>query len=636
MENRSNEQWIAAFEGYLKRRYPGRTTAKHYVSDMRIFLKQYSSSILDVTANDIDAFVDAQHMAKRAVTTINRRVAALKAFFDFVAEQLGESERANPVSWDRHASRAPKYLPRDLSDEEARQFLSAIDVLRDKAMVTVMLYAGLRVGEVVDLCPADIRVPQTEEEAIRLRVMGKGRKERMVYLDRAVADSLLAYLEEQAAAHPQERLFRNRLGDEITVDGVQDRVRKYARVSGVAATCHRLRHTYARWMAEGSVPILSLARLMGHAHLQSTQRYIDSADPHVRQAYESAMGRATEEPAAPEQPAKRIAPPASTEPVTVRRPDPPFFDARNWQPDWPTWLREGCLDWLRHQWWLWKPSQRKHHTHIRLSQWRIFWNWQLEQSPSRIFQTWDDLHADDVAAFVDAQLERGLKATSIRSILDGVYAVLRYLFHHQRLQAVPPRPKIVLPSPLPRHLAADELLTLETHVKQLRTQATDQDWLAIALYYVLTHGGLRISEALDLYVRDVDLHARRIRIQQGKGRRDRIVCLTESAVTALLAYLDTVPHAPGDLLFSSQQRPLSYAQALKRIRSLGQAAGVPHVSPIRLRHTYATTLLNNGVTLDALRRLMGHEHLTTTLIYARLADQTVESQYREAMERVAI
>jgi site-specific recombinase XerD len=636
MKNSTNEQWIASFERYLKRRYPGRTTAKHYISDMHIFLKQYTGSILNVTSADVDAFVDAQQTRGLAVTTVNRRVSALKAFFDFAAEQLAEPERANPVSWDRHGSRQPKYLPRDLNDEQAQQFMEVIDVLRDRAMVTLMLYAGLRVGEVTDLCPGDITVPHKDNEAIRLRVLGKGRKERMAYLDRAAADSLLAYLEERSAASPQQPLFRNQLGQRITVSGVQDRVRKYATLSGVSATCHRLRHTYARWMAEGGVPVLSLARLMGHAHLQSTQRYIDSADPQVRQAYEVAMGQATQSTTSPVQSADPTPLPDRTETATVHRPDPPFFDAHNWQLDWPTWLREGCLDWLRHQWWQWKPSQRKHHTKIRLSQWRIFWNWQLTQPAAHDFHAWDDLHYDDIEAFVDAQLERGLKETSIRSILDGLYAVLRFLFHHQRLHAIPPRPKIVLPNALPRHLAADELLALETHVKQLCTVATDEDWLTIALYYVLAHGGLRISEALDLHVRDIDLTARRIRIQQGKGRRDRIVCLTASAVSALRTYLDTVPHAPGDLLFTWHHRPLSYAQALHHIRRLGEDAGVQSVSPIRLRHTFATTLLNNGMTLDALRRLMGHEHLTTTLIYARLADQTVESQYQEAMERVTI
>lgn len=638
MKECTNEQWLEVFERYLKRRYPGRTTAKHYVSDVRIFLKEVQGSVLKVTAVEIDCFVDGQHAQGRAVTTINRRVAALKSFFDFVGQQVGERERKNPVSRRRHAGRAPKQLPRDLNDQEVARFLAAVETTRDKAMVALMLYAGLRVKEVTELRAADLMLPEERDAALRLRVMGKGRKERVVYLGRAASGDLLTYLAERATANAQDPLFRNRFGAPITTAGVEDRVKTYGRRSGVEVTCHRLRHTYARWMVEGEVPILALARLMGHAHLQSTQRYIDSADPHLRQNYEEAMEQANR-PVAEETPSVVLfvespgpARPGRTEESTVRRQEPECFDGQQWQPDWPPWLREGCLAWLDHQWWLWKPSQRKHHARVRLSQLRIFWTWQLNH---RSLQGWEELQSKDVAAFADLQLARGLKPNTVRTILDGVYAVLRYLAKRGLLTSVPQRPQLALPDALPRHLQPDELLALEKHVQRLRLTDRAEHKLDIALYYVLAHAGVRISEALDLLVHDLDLAAQRIYIRDGKGHRDRVVFLTETAIAALRAYLTTVPHAPGDLLFSSHQRPLSYQVALKRIRRLGVAAGVEGVSPIRLRHTYATTLLNNGLTLNALQRLMGHQDLTTTLIYARLADRTVESQYQAAMEQVS-
>jgi site-specific recombinase XerD len=638
MEKRTNQEWLEAFDTYLKRRYPGRTTAKHYVSDVRIFVRGYPGSVLEASAVEIDSFVSGQQAQGRAATTINRRVAALKTFFDFVGQELGQPERENPVSRGRHTVRAPKYLPRDLSDEEAARFVAVVDTRRDKAMVALMLYAGLRVMEVTELRPRDIQVPKEKGEALRLRVMGKGRKERIAYLQRENASDLLVYLAERAVVEGQEPLFRNRLGKPITTAGVENRVKTYAERSGVTVTCHRLRHTYARWMVEGGVPILALARLMGHSHLQSTQRYIDGADPRMRQEYEKAMGQTAGVPAeaelrppSPAQPA-RPGPRPVPEP-TVRRPVPERFDGTEWKTEWPTWLREGCLAWLNHQWGQWKPSQRKHHARIRLSQLRIFGDWLLSQ---RAFQDWDDLQSHDIAAFADAQLERGLKANSVRTILDGLYGVLRYLEKRGQLTTVPCRPQLALPDPLPRHLEPDELLALEAHVSQLRVTASDEAKLDRALYYVLAHGGVRISEVLDLQVHDLDLTARRIRIRDGKGHRDRVVCLTRTAVAALRAFLPTIPHAPDDLVFSARQRPLSYQVALKRIRRLGEAAGVHGVSPIRLRHTYATTLLNNGLTLDALRRLMGHQDLTTTLIYARLADRTVAAQYQAAMDSVPI
>jgi integrase len=142
-----------------------------------------------------------------------------------------------------------------------------------------MLYAGLRVGEVAVLRPKDITVPQDPTAPIRLRVLGKGRKERVVYLRQAEYQPLAQYLREQSSADPEVPLFRNRFGHPISVAGIQNRLRHYAQRSGVDVTCHRLRHTYGRWLAESEVPVLALARLLGHSSIRTTQRYIDGADP---------------------------------------------------------------------------------------------------------------------------------------------------------------------------------------------------------------------------------------------------------------------------------------------------------------------------------------------------------------------
>ncbi|MFQ6102243.1 MAG: tyrosine-type recombinase/integrase [Anaerolineae bacterium] len=136
---------------------------------------------------------------------------------------------------------------------------------------------------------------------------------------------------------------------------------------------------------------------------------------------------------------------------------------------------------------------------------------------------------------------------------------MRYLKTCDRLTSLPERPPIALPDPLPRHLKPQEVIDLETYVSQRKREAGDEDWLDIALYYLLAHGGLRISETLDLQVKD--LAARRVRVQEGKGRRDRIVFLTEAATEAVGRYSETVPHAAEDLVLSWHGRPLSYQQA---------------------------------------------------------------------------
>ena len=257
--------------------------------------------------------------------------------------------------------------------------------------------------------------------------------------------------------------------------------------------------------------------------------------------------------------------------------------------------------------------------------------WQLAR---RTWHGWADLTTADMAAFVEAQLARGLKVSTVTSYLSCIYQLLRYLHDRGQLAQLPERPAIARPDPLPRHLTPQEVVALETYVQQQQSGAEAADWLVIALYYLLAHAGLRISEALDLQVQDLDLSARRVRVREGKGQRDRVVFLTATAAAALRRYLATVPHAAADLVLSWRQQPLSYVQAYRRLQCLGQAIGMERLSAHRLRHTYATLLLNNGMTIESLRQLMGHENLNTTLVYARLADSTVEKQYETAMERV--
>jgi site-specific recombinase XerD len=627
-----NETLIQQFAAYLRRRFPDRSTAKHYISDLRQFSAMCTKPWTAVTCADIDAFVDQQRQAGRASATVKRRVAALKTFFDFLAETLGEPQRPNPVSMRRHAGRQPRRLPRDLSDAEVERLLAVVDQSRDRAMVNLMLYAGLRVGEVAALRPVDLTVPQDPEAPVRLRVLGKGRKERVAYLCRSQYRPLAQYLQEQSAADRETPLFRNWFGQPITVAGIQNRLGYYAQRSGVDVTCHRLRHTYGRWLAESEVPILALARLLGHRSIQTTQRYIDGADPKLRRHYEAAMtsvmaAETKQLRPSPASPPTEVVP----EPATVVREPPPPFAEPNWLGDWPTWLQEGCRDWMRHKWYTWKPSRRKRLAHTRWVTLRLFWRWQLVR---RTWHDWADLTTADMAAFVEAQLARGLKVSTVTSYLGCIYQLLRYLHDRDQLAQLPERPAIARPDPLPRHLTPQEVVALETYVQQRQREADAADWLVIALYYLLAHAGLRISEALDLQVQDLDLTARRVRVREGKGQRDRVVFLTTTAAAALRCYLATVPHAAEDLVLSWRQQPLSYVQAYRRLQCLGQAIGMEQLSAHRLRHTYATLLLNNGMTIESLRQLMGHENLNTTLVYARLADSTVEKQYETAMERI--
>jgi site-specific recombinase XerD len=114
------------FEKYLQRRYPGRRTSVDYLSDLRQFRRVCQKAWRDVDMHDIDQFVDQQRAGDLKPATIRRRVAALKTFFDFLAEESGDLSWPNPVRYKRHAGRPEKRVPRDVHDEDLERVWQTI------------------------------------------------------------------------------------------------------------------------------------------------------------------------------------------------------------------------------------------------------------------------------------------------------------------------------------------------------------------------------------------------------------------------------------------------------------------------------------------------------------------------------
>jgi site-specific recombinase XerD len=237
---------LMRFEAYLRRRYPDRSTAKHCVSDVRIFAQHIAWAAPDtVTVQTIDAFVAAQHAQKLKPRTVNRRLAALHTFFEFLALDAPADVSPNPVNWRRRGIKEDETLPRDLSEAQVTQLFAAITSPRDQARFGLMLTTGLRVGEVITLRLDDLEPPPSPEDLARLRVCGKGRKERCAWVTPRLYASLRAWL----AVRPDSEiaaLFLNQHGRPLSVAGVEYCLKQYARTAGLRISCHQLRHTFAR------------------------------------------------------------------------------------------------------------------------------------------------------------------------------------------------------------------------------------------------------------------------------------------------------------------------------------------------------------------------------------------------------
>ena len=133
------------------------------------------------------------------------------------------------------------------------------------------------------------------------------------------------------------------------------------------------------------------------------------------------------------------------------------------------------------------------------------------------------------------------------------------------------------------------------------------------------------------------MRGRRQTVREGKGRKDRVVYLSEIAAQVLDHYLQIVPHPSTSPLWVRRSgRPIIYQWLHARIVAIGKAVRVVDLTPHRLRHTLATRLLNAGMEITRIQKLLGHQEISTTMIYACVLDPTVEADYRRAMCQIEL
>jgi site-specific recombinase XerD len=628
---------IAKFEQYLQRRFPERRTTKDYLSDLRQFIAFCQKPWREVGMHDIDAFVDQQRHKGLKAATVNRRVAALKTFFDFLAEESGDLGWPNPVRFKRHAGKRPRSLPRDLRDEDLERVWAVITSARDRAWFALMVRAGLRVGEVVDLKVSDLLSKPWGDQPARLRVYGKGCKERIVWLSADAYAVLETWLDERPPTE-QTAIFLNERGRPLTANGIQWLLHGYGKQAGLDLTPHQLRHTFARQVTEAGMPVTSLGKLLGHSQITTTQIYTAGADPDLAQAYQSAMQRLETPPPQPLPPTSTPTtvppdpafPPASAGAVQVPEPREPDWDS--WAPDLPEAIRQASLDYVKRRYPTWRASKRRRRAQETLHEFRRLWEWFLALRP---ISHPGELSLKDLWAYQSDQQDKGYAAGTINRRMDYILGIARELADREqpvdnsvfRLRYLP------RPQSLPRHLTEAESQRLETFLKTEVNQPADR--LRSACMLLMLHSGLRSGECVAVRFQDLDLSGQRLIIRQGKGQRDRLVYLSQTTCQAIQSYLQGTLRNPTDPLWLYPNgKPMSQYWLTRRVSAAGKAIGIKDLYPHRLRHTCATRLLNAGMDITRIQKLLGHEMISTTMIYAKVQDATVEADYRQALHKI--
>lgn len=280
-------------------------TVDEYLSDLRLFFRfvyakrnsiaLYSEyfnkievSILDkdficnVTTEEIyDFFIYLSNERRNGASAKSRKLSAIKAFYKFICQKKHLMEK-NPAL-DMEGPKKKHSLPKFLSIDESLLLLQAIEndeesktKERDYAIVTLFLNCGMRLSELCGIDLSDI-----DRELRSLRVLGKGNKERIIYLNEACQDALKKYLvirrEEKYKRINTNALFISKQYRRISNKTVQWLVYKYLSLAGLDYkhfSTHKLRHTAATLMYQtGKVDVRVLKEILGHEQLNTTQIY---------------------------------------------------------------------------------------------------------------------------------------------------------------------------------------------------------------------------------------------------------------------------------------------------------------------------------------------------------------------------
>jgi site-specific recombinase XerD len=252
--------------------------------------------------------------------------------------------------------------------------------------------------------------------------------------------------------------------------------------------------------------------------------------------------------------------------------------------------------------------------------------------------SWTAASADDFRAYLFDLMKRGRSRATIRLH----FAALRSLYNHLTEKGVVPSNvlKLVsLPKPdkaLPQFLTIPQVTALmEKPASKVKSkQATE--WMAArdtAILELFYSSGLRLAELAALDVRDLDPIGETVRVM-GKGSRERIVPVGGLALEALSRYRHQANVQSGPLFLNKSRKRLGHRSIWLLLKNYVREAGLPAtLSPHKLRHSFATHLLDNGADLRSVQSLLGHASLTTTQIYTHVTTERLKKAYDAAHPR---
>lgn len=274
-------------------------TCRNYKRDLRQFESfldlcspRFADHVETVTKAEIRDFL-ARLMADDASRrTISRKLSTIRSFFKFLYRREYILELPSDGIT---APKLNKQLPKFLTVEEIENLLNIPDTtkikgIRDKAIIEMLYSTGMRISELVELTHKQI---QWREGYVR--VIGKGKKERLVMLGAPALDALNTYVNhpEYQGRGQNDPVFKNRFGDRLGPVSIQRMINKSSKAAGISrkVTPHVLRHSFATHMLDAGADLRSVQKMLGHVSLSTTQIYTHTTPERLKRVYDKAHPR---------------------------------------------------------------------------------------------------------------------------------------------------------------------------------------------------------------------------------------------------------------------------------------------------------------------------------------------------------
>ncbi len=287
------DRYIEKFIRYLEIE---KNYSKYTITNYRLDLEGFKKFLGDVALEKIDYLVLRKYLAtlkekNLKSRTVGRHLSTLRSFFKFLIRE--GYLKNNPIA-SLSSPKQEKPLPLFLTEEEVTKLIEAVKLnnerdFRDRAVIETFYSTGIRVSELVGLNIEDV-----DFIGGVVKVLGKGKKERIAPIGEIALSAIRAYLERRKKQQEAEALFLNKSGKRITDRGVRNIIDKYIRIASIkqGVSPHTLRHSFATHLLNRGADLRSVQELLGHVNLSTTQIYTHLTTEKLKSVYDKAHPRA--------------------------------------------------------------------------------------------------------------------------------------------------------------------------------------------------------------------------------------------------------------------------------------------------------------------------------------------------------